>query len=160
MPLRIDTVDVTHYPAKISQWRFNQEVIMVAHQAIGMKPCIKTIVGLFKRLKKSFVVRSRIIYPPPSATTIHHMVKSVLVLNAWSSWHTSTSNYLHFLLNTVSHQNTCTISQHLRANYDRPLNLQNTLSFTDPLILLILNILLNLLNLLRCIDRTSSLRNY
>ena len=80
MPLGVFSVDMLHDLTEIRFWRFNQQVIMVGHQTVGMNNRIIALTGFFKGGKKGFKIVGIMENRLTIASPIHHMVKSTLVL--------------------------------------------------------------------------------
>lgn len=54
--LGIDAVEVAHSSGEVAIWRFQKQVVMVAHHAVGMGRPVEPFTDLFKHFEKEFAI--------------------------------------------------------------------------------------------------------
>ncbi|ERS12811.1 hypothetical protein Q668_17400 [Alcanivorax sp. PN-3] len=85
--LCIYTVKLTHSLRKIAVWCFNQKMIVIPHQAIGMAHPVGSLIHIIKNSKKGMPVFVRFINQFTPVSTRSHMVQGARKLQAQRSGH-------------------------------------------------------------------------
>ncbi len=80
--LSVDSINMAHNAVKVRPWRFEKQVIVIAHQAIGMNDRIKALMGFFERLEKALVIGVTMKNGLPSSPPIHDVIQRLFVLDA------------------------------------------------------------------------------
>src|SRR3989338_793563 len=85
--LCVNTIDVAHGPRKICKGCFNQEVVVVRQQTKGVNPYFPEIDGFSQKIEKHLIVFLTSKNQLTPIATIHHVIKSALILNSKLSSH-------------------------------------------------------------------------
>ena len=85
--LGIDTIDMTHHAPQVRLRRLNQQVVVIAHQAITQNLDAESLMRFAQGLQERFKVVTIGENLLPRSSTVHYMVVRVLVFYSQGSWH-------------------------------------------------------------------------
>ena len=89
--LREDAAEMPHGPAEIAARRLQQQVIMVAHQAIGVRLDAEGFLQIAQQRQERAAARRIVEHLPPSQSPVHHMIPGTFVFDPQRSRHADQS---------------------------------------------------------------------
>jgi len=87
MSLGIDTINMTHDAAQVGMGGFQQQMIVVSHQTVGMDHTLKALMRLRQGIQKGLIILCIAKNGLARPATVHDMIKGMLIFDALRSGH-------------------------------------------------------------------------
>jgi hypothetical protein len=87
MALGIESVDMSHAATEVGIRCFNQQMVVITHQAVSMYFQSKSIMRFLQCFLEYLVILLSWKYSLPSSSSIHDVIISILVFQTDWAWH-------------------------------------------------------------------------